>query len=126
MDSITSSESLPVLNEEVLMQEYSDVMDILEEGIKIYFSDKENLINNLKAAIDTKNYDDIKFTSHTLKGVLRNLHAEKSAFFAGRIETLSRDKGDLKEIDNNFSILYTELEKLNIKLKKLYQINNQF
>ena len=104
-------------NKSMLLEEYSDVWSILEEGIKIFLDDYPNLMEEIKTAISEKNKNALEASAHSLKGALSYLFAN-SAETAFQLELMGRE-GEFSKTSDVYSALKNEIQQLHSDLLEL-------
>jgi HPt (histidine-containing phosphotransfer) domain-containing protein len=91
---------------------------IVLEIIDIFINEYPNRISNIKNAIDTKNFDSLKFDAHSMKGVISNFMAAEPQKFARELENKAVEKDD-SNLDDIFNSLHKSSEALLEDLKEL-------
>ncbi|MBN1634620.1 MAG: Hpt domain-containing protein [Ignavibacteria bacterium] len=76
----------------------------LNEIMKLYICEADKLLTQMESQINKKNFDDLKISSHTLKGASANIGAVEVSALSSRIEELSK-----KTDDSNLQDLYNAL-----------------
>lgn len=79
--------------------------ELLKELMAVFVRDRENLIGDLKQAIDLRNLKEVRLGAHSLRGSLRHLGVTTSSRIAGAIEDLvSADPqlGGVEQLFNDF------------------------
>ncbi|MES2565800.1 MAG: response regulator [Bacteroidota bacterium] len=72
------------------------------EMISIFLNDTPGALEQLKADIGEKDYEKIKITSHSMKGLFLTLGVNEAARLLKEIETLAKSNGSLENINSNF------------------------
>jgi len=85
--------------------------EIVVEIIDIFLNEYNDRLTTIKSSIDTKNFEDLKFHGHSLKGVVANFAAPSVQSVAKIME----DRGINAE-DTNLIEDFAELEKLVLEL----------
>lgn len=85
----------------------------LNEILKLYLFEADKLISQIESQIENKNFDDLKISSHTLKGASANVGAVEVSALSSRIEEKS------KKADN------TNLRELYGELKECYKLTKK-
>jgi CheY-like chemotaxis protein len=87
--------------------------DLLFKVFKTFLNSYPNIMQDLKDAIDKKDYEKIYVASHRLKGAAANIRLKSVSEIAEKIERASREN-----LDVNYKQLFDKLEKVLEKLKK--------
>lgn len=97
------------------IEELREIMDndaeLIEECFAEFLMDYPNLISEVKAAVDQKNYEMVDASAHKLKGTLRYLAAEEAATAAQAVETAGRQQ-DLDAITDQIAALEAACQKV--------------
>lgn len=107
-------------NKEELIERYMGDIDSIKECIDIYLKSTEEKLILIKEAIESKNFEKIKFNAHSLKGVSYNISAKDMGDIAKNIEQLAKNC-DIESIKKYYSILKENF----LKLKKIL-LNTNF
>lgn len=95
----------------------------LIEMIGIFLTDTPQLLEELKADINSNDYKKIKVTSHSMKGLFLTLGMNDAAATLKEIETMAHDGISIESIKLNFEKVDTAFRKcvdpLNIELEKI-------
>lgn len=95
----------------------------LIEMISIFLEDTPNFLLQLKKDILNQDYNKIKVTSHSMKGLFLTLGMNEAAILLKEIETNSAEQHFLEKIKSNFEkieqIFFQSKEPLSLELKKL-------
>lgn len=101
--------------------------NFLMEMISIFLSDTPEFLVELKKDIDRQDYEKIKETSHSMKGLFLTLGMNDAARLLKEIETMAASNEDLSIISENFhlieSMFFQSKELLEHELKKLKNIS---
>lgn len=97
------------------MDELNEIMDndseLIQECFAEFLIDYPNLISEVKAAIEQKDYDGIDAAAHKLKGTLRYLAAEKAASAAQAVENMGKQQ-DIEHEDELLATLETACQEV--------------
>lgn len=97
---------MPAINIDELKEIMDNDSELIQECFAEFLIDYPNLISEVKAAVQQKDFDAIDASAHKLKGTLRYLAAEKAAAVAQTIETAGRQQ-DLESLDEAMADLET-------------------
>lgn len=92
--------------------------DFLKEMIEIFIKDSPLLIEDLKNAIDTRDFDKIRISSHSMKGIFLTLGIHKAAYLIREIENLALMKQNLDKILENCKVIESIYQESKIGLEK--------
>lgn len=92
--------------------------ELLAEMAELYLSDLPGLLDQVEAAIESRDGDAIRRSAHQLKGASSNFHARSTVEAAYRVERMGRD-GDLEGVESAFAALRSEIDRLRPELEKL-------
>lgn len=90
----------------------------LTEMISIYLADTPGALEELKSDISAKDYEKIKTTSHSMKGLFLTLGVNEAARLLKEIETVSQSNGSISIITSNFQ----KIEELFLQSKGLLEV----
>lgn len=97
--------------------------DFLIEMISIFLGDTPEFLKQLKEDIDEKDYEKIKVTSHSMKGLFLTLGMNEAAQLLKEIENLSLSQSMLSVISDHFhkieGMFFQSKDLLELELKKL-------
>lgn len=85
--------------------------EIVVEIIDIFLNEYKDRLKTIKESIEASDFDKIKFSGHSLKGVVSNFAAPTVQAFAKKVEDQGTNGEDLS-LTNDF----VELEKLTLEL----------
>jgi len=88
-----------ILNYADVMRRLDDDEELFFELIIDFFSSFSSQINELEQAINVKDYEKIFEISHTLKGSLKTLGADKAVHEAVKLEKMGKEKSITKDTD---------------------------
>jgi HPt (histidine-containing phosphotransfer) domain-containing protein len=95
---------------------------IVVEIIDIFLKEYPDRLLSIKTAIESKDFDTLKFDAHSLKGVVANFVADQPIFIARQLE----NKGNEKD-NSGLTDLYYQLEQSIFDLvDDLKEIRNAF
>lgn len=109
-DTNTSEKKLhmKLINDQSFNESFSYFdKEIVVEIIDIFLNEYEERLSTIKKAIEEKDFSNLKFHAHSLKGVVANFSAPKVQAIAKELE----DKGT-NSIDENLNENFEELDKL--------------
>ena len=90
------------------IDELKEIMDndseLIQECFAEFLMDFPNLISEIKAAVEHKDYEGIDAAAHKLKGTLRYLAAEKAAAAAQAVENMGKQQ-DIEAKDERLAAL---------------------
>jgi HPt (histidine-containing phosphotransfer) domain-containing protein len=99
---------MKLINEQSFNESFSYFdKEIVVEIIDIFLNEYEERLSTIKKAIEDKDFSNLKFHAHSLKGVVANFSAPDVQAKAKELE----DKGT-NSIDENLYENYEELDKL--------------
>ena len=78
--------------------------EIVVEIINIFIDEYPNRMETLRKNIDEKDFDQIKFNAHSLKGVVANFVAPEVQELARQLEVKGTNK-DMKDVEELFNRL---------------------
>lgn len=90
--------------------------ELLRECMADFLNDYPEMLNQIRSAIDSGNWEDLEVTAHAMKGSLRYLAAVAAAEFALRLETIGKSGGSDSEggLGKNFANLEKECEHIRL------------
>lgn len=101
--------------------------DFLIEMISIFLGDTPGFLQQLKTDIQEEDYEKIKVTSHSMKGLFLTLGMNEAAQLLKEIENLSSSKTLLSVISEHFhkieAMFFESKDMLELELKKLKSIS---
>lgn len=103
------------INTEKIKEQYSDIMEVFSEIVEIFVSDHEQYIINITNAITSRDFNELRSSSHTVKGVLANLYLEESASIAFKLELL----GESNSLENSNELLLELKESIQLSIIEL-------
>lgn len=85
----------------------------LNEILKLYIFEADKLLKQIESQINKKNFDDLKISSHTLKGASANVGAVEVSALSSSIEEKSKkaDYAKLRELYDELKECYTLTKK---------------
>ncbi len=92
--------------------------EIVVEIIDIFINEYPERMTNIERAIEDKNYADLKFHAHSIKGVIANFMVPKPQELAKKLEVAGTEQ-NLDEVDENFVALKEQCELLMDDLKEI-------
>ncbi len=102
---------MSVINLDELKEIMDNDMELIQECFAEFLMDYQELIGDIKTAIDQKDFEAIDNSAHKLKGTLRYLAAEPAASAAQTIEQAGRQQ-DLEGLDEKLAALESECRKV--------------
>jgi HPt (histidine-containing phosphotransfer) domain-containing protein len=96
--------------------------EVVLDIINIFLDEYHDRINAIRTNIDQKDFDQLRFNAHSLKGVVANFIAPEVQNAARAMEMKGSNK-DLNDID----ALYSELkEKADVMVEELTELRNNY
>lgn len=102
-----------------MLEELKEIMeDEFLELLKIFLSDSEVRVKNLKSAHLENDHDNVRSLAHSFKGSSSNIGAHALSELCKEVEVLAKDGGALDarrlidEIDAEFQLVSSELMKV--------------
>lgn len=92
-------------------------IDFLKEMIQIFLVESPLLIADLNKSIQSKDFQKIKISSHSLKGIFLTLGIKKAGKLIREIEILADQNEDLSSIEQK----YAEIERIYLESKPLLE-----
>ena len=102
---------MSIVNLEELKEIMDNDMELIQECFAEFLIDYPGLIDEIKSAVDAKNFDDIDNSAHKLKGTLRYLAAESAANAAGIVEKAGKQQ-DPEGLTDKIAALEVECRKV--------------
>ncbi len=102
---------MPAINIDELKEIMDNDSELIQECFAEFLIDYPNLIAEVKAAVEAKDFETIDAAAHKLKGTLRYLAAEEAAAAAQAVETAGRGQ-DLDNIDETMAALEAACQKV--------------
>lgn len=96
--------------------------DVIVEIIDLFFEEYPERVKSLEEAINQKDYDLLKTTAHSLKGVISHFHAEEPRSLAKELE----DKGTNHDMTGVESVFRQLKEKADKMLEELKEIKKEY
>jgi response regulator RpfG family c-di-GMP phosphodiesterase len=93
-------------------------LDLLQEMVELYLSSAPPLVEEVEAAVASRDQEALARSAHTLKGVLKNMCAAACADAAYELETIGK-QGDLTPANQALCKLKHELEQLESALVRV-------
>jgi len=115
-DDSSTSENLPIWDKSACLKRVSNNQALLESLISIFIEDTPAMINEIKQAMNTDNYDEDYFqkifnNAHALKGVSGNLSGITLRQTSIKLEEAAKNNNQ-SEINNYSSRLMVDYQKL--------------
>src|SRR5689334_16273079 len=95
-------------------------VSLFEEFIGFYEEDYPRLLNDLRSAVKSQDFEGVHHAAHGLKGLVASIGATEVVSAAGNLEKLGRSK-NLTEAEPLLEKLDTEIEQLNRDLVSFRQ-----
>ncbi|MDP2724422.1 MAG: Hpt domain-containing protein [Bacteroidales bacterium] len=114
---------MKIINTELFNEtfQYFD-KEIVVEIIDIFINEYSERISKINEAIQTKNFADLKFTAHSMKGVVANFAVPELQAMARDLEIAGAEQ-NLNNIDEKFANFSTQSQWL---VDDLTEIRSQF
>jgi len=112
------SEQTDVFNLATLRSRVEGDLDLLAELIELYLSHSPSQLDEIDAAIAARDGQRIARAAHTLKGMLKNMCADRCAEVALEMEKFGK-AGDFAQVERSRGTLQGELENLRVILVEL-------
>ena len=110
-------ESYAIFDREVFLERVEYDMNSYNNIISAFFINFEQRLNSLKEGIANKNFDEITFHSHSIKGISAMISAQRIRFVAEKIEKAGKAE-NLAEIEKLIILLEDIFEEFNYETKK--------
>jgi two-component system, sensor histidine kinase and response regulator len=107
-----------VIDVRALMDRLEGDRELLKELAGLYLEDEQGLVDQIAAAVQSGQADQMKRAAHTLKGSVGNFCAPAAHAAAAALENAGRD-GQLAEVPALFARLVAELERFRTTLRAL-------
>lgn len=114
---------MPIIEKERFQEnfQYFD-KEVVLEIINIFIDEYPDRMNSIKENIEQKDFDQLRFNAHSLKGVVANFIAPEVQMLARAMEMKGTNK-DMQDIDS----LYDELrEKADAMVKELAELKKNY
>jgi HPt (histidine-containing phosphotransfer) domain-containing protein len=105
------------------LTELLEIMDnddeLLRECMDDFLNDFHEMLNQIRSAVDSCNWEDLEVTAHAMKGSLRYLAAVTAADFALKLENIGKSGGTVgvEGINSHFADLEKECEQMRLFIK---------
>lgn len=110
MDKPQSPIDCPIDLDELLeIMDHDD--ELLKECLADFVNDYQEMLNQIRSAIQSNNGDDLEISAHAMKGSLRYLAAFTAAGFALQLETMGKS-GGTDGVFDHFANLENECERI--------------
>jgi two-component system, sensor histidine kinase and response regulator len=116
----SSSEDTAVFDMAALEARVEGDMDLLAEMIELHLENSPQLVAEIEAAVAARDGERLARATHTLKGVLRNMGATRSADAAANLEEIGK-RGDFAEANAALAALLDEFERLQNVLAETHE-----
>ncbi|MFC2107321.1 response regulator, partial [Bacteroidota bacterium] len=103
----------------MLLKRISNNKELFDYLIEIAKDDFKPLITQLKESIKTRDYENVRISSHSLKGASRNINFDILGDYADEVESLAIEKKEWSSIDKNVQLIDKEFEYLLGMLDKI-------
>jgi two-component system sensor histidine kinase/response regulator len=107
-----------VVDREALLAAFDNDPEFLSEVVEMFVSDYPPMLASLGKAIADQDPETLGRMGHSLKGMLRNFHADSLSEIAYQLEILG-NKGHFDEADRHFSDLTRQMPVFEAALKQL-------
>ena len=115
--SVPKTTSRTIDTEELISRMGGD-WDLLEDLIDLFEEENPLILREIKAAIDSADADKLRFSAHTLKGMLGNFSANRARELAFQLEKMG-EKKQLQSGDKKYKELLAEMLKVSKSLNLL-------
>lgn len=92
--------------------------EIIVEIIDLFINEFDSRMNTIKNSIDKLDMDSLKFSAHSLKGVIANFVADVPESYARKLEIKAKIN-DHSDLDKLYQQLYDSTEKMVNELKEI-------
>lgn len=107
-----------IIDRAIIMERVGGDEELLREITAIFLEEYPSLMNEIKAAVATRDAKRLEESAHALKGSVANFGATAATQAAYRLETLGRH-GDMQNADRAFEDLLVEFQHLHPALEAL-------
>lgn len=114
---------MPVIEKDLFLENYRHFdKEVVLEIINLFIEEYPERMLTIRKNIDQKDFDQLRFNTHSLKGVIANFIAPDVRALAKSLEM----KGTKKDL-NNTDELYSELkEKADLMVEELTEISKNY
>ncbi|MFA6012413.1 MAG: Hpt domain-containing protein [Desulfobacteraceae bacterium] len=93
--------------------------ELLRECMDDFLNDFSEMLNQIRSAVDSCNWEDLEVTAHAMKGSLRYLAAGAAADFALKLENIGKSGGTVgaEGINEHFTDLENECEQMRLFIR---------
>lgn len=92
--------------------------EIIVEIIDLFIDEFDSRMSTIKNSIDSLDMDSLKFSTHSLKGVIANFVADVPQSHARNLENKAKNN-DLSDLDELYQQLYNSTEEMVEELKEI-------
>jgi HPt (histidine-containing phosphotransfer) domain-containing protein len=108
----------PIIDKTGLMERLDGDQELLGELVELFLADCPRLLEEIRAAVESDDAEQLMRAAHTLKGSVSNFCASDAAEAAQKLESLGR-AGDLAVAPEYLATLEPIMERLNAELDQL-------
>ena len=112
-----------LLDMELIQKKLPFPKAIIQKLFQSFLSNSDNSLMRLKIAVDEKDIEKIRQASHSLKGVIGNLHIESMRKLAEEMEHKSRN-GEINGIHELYADFEEKLFRLQLEIKTFLLVND--
>ncbi|GJM44569.1 MAG: hypothetical protein DHS20C21_14110 [Gemmatimonadota bacterium] len=102
---------MEVLDRDFLLSNVDGDQELLKEIVGLFVESSGEILQSIRDAVTSANYDALDRSAHQLKGALANLGAQAAAAAATELENLGR-RGMLTGLEDAMGALDREMERL--------------
>jgi two-component system sensor histidine kinase/response regulator len=100
-----------VFDKDEVMERVDGDIELLMDMVELFIDDCPKLMSNIKNAIEKKDSNELKRSSHTLKGSVSNFSADSVFDIALELEFMGRNN-DMSNAEKAYTNLEREIERL--------------
>ncbi len=112
-----------LLDMELIQKKLPFPKAIIQKLFQSFLSNSDNSLMRLKIAVDEKDIEKIRQASHSLKGVIGNLHIESMRKLAEEMEHKSRN-GEINGIHELYADFEEKMFRLQLEIKTFLLVND--
>ncbi len=115
-------DSRPILDIEDAMARVDDDMELLKEIAIMFLEDEENMLAEVKIAIDANNAPALSHAAHTLKGAVGNFGGQRAVDIAFVLEKKGKN-AEMIDLESDYAKLEEEIKAVSAALRDLISQN---
>ena len=92
------------LNVEALKSHFDGDEEMIADLLEIFEETFGEILNDTKAAVESKSFDDLEHAAHTLKGMIANFFAEDLISAAQKLESMGKSS-ELVDAESHLQLL---------------------